>query len=182
MRALAVPLREDRIVRYGRQILLKDVGGRGQERLLSVGVRVHGSGPTVDDAIAWLLAGGTPVELGQAREVHGFLSGAPLTELNPDAASSSAALVVEVLPLGRASTAPVQVVLGAGLAFRAADACAGCWERALALLVDGPGPAPLGSLAALVVQRLVLGLEPSVGLLQWAGTGFARSELRCARH
>ena len=56
-------LSEDQIVRFGRQILLRELGGRGQERLLSSPVRVLGAGPAIDGAIAWLLAGGTPVEL-----------------------------------------------------------------------------------------------------------------------
>ena len=38
-------LREDQILRYSRQILLKDVGGRGQEALLEAGVRLEGDGP-----------------------------------------------------------------------------------------------------------------------------------------
>ena len=41
MAGRAVALREDQIRRYGRHVLLPDVGGRGQERLLAARVVVE---------------------------------------------------------------------------------------------------------------------------------------------
>jgi molybdopterin/thiamine biosynthesis adenylyltransferase len=53
-------LREDQIRRYARHVLLPDVGGRGQERLLAAGVAVElGTGrPAEVAALAYLAAAG----------------------------------------------------------------------------------------------------------------------------
>ena len=117
-------MREDQIVRYGRQILLRELGGRGQERLLASSVRVRGAGPAIDDAIAYLLAGGTSVDLA-GTSPGGFLTGAHPTSLNPDAAPNgahpTASIVLELVAPGIVSTAPMQVVVGAGVAYRNAE-------------------------------------------------------------
>lgn len=57
--APAVALRGDQIRRYARHVLLPDVGGRGQERLLAatVAVDLHG-GPAAVAAVAYLAAAG----------------------------------------------------------------------------------------------------------------------------
>src|SRR3990167_4473352 len=103
-----MPLREDQIVRYGRQILLRELGGRGQERLLASPVRVLGGGPEVEDAVAWLLAGGTPIALAPGVTLGGFLIGAELLTLNPDALPAHEP-VADLVPWGLTSTAPAQV-------------------------------------------------------------------------
>ena len=110
-------MREDQIVRYGRQILLRDLGGKGQERLLASPVRVLGGGPALDEAITYLLAGGTPIELAPGVAVGGFLTGAELTALNPDAVPSRPP-VADLLPHELHSEVAQQVVVGAGVAFR----------------------------------------------------------------
>ncbi|HUS65446.1 MAG TPA: ThiF family adenylyltransferase, partial [Kofleriaceae bacterium] len=57
--APAVALREDQIRRYARHVLLPDVGGRGQERLLAAAVAVDlGGGPAAVAAVAYLAAAG----------------------------------------------------------------------------------------------------------------------------
>nr|WP_240462308.1 hypothetical protein [Myxococcus sp. CA023] len=95
-------LREDQILRYSRQILLREVGGRGQESLLAGTARLDGIGASGLTAAAYLAGGGTPVSgagsLTLGPWAPGFLMGPsdvglPVTEalarevpaLNPDA-------------------------------------------------------------------------------------------------
>lgn len=171
-------LTEAQIVRHGRQILLREVGGRGQERLLASPVRALGSGPGLDDAVAWLLAGGTPVIA--APPLGGFLVGEDIVALNPDARSSREP-VLELAPAGTASTARAQVVLGAGVAFRAPHACDDCWAQVLQRLPAGDPPAA-GSLAALVSQRLILGWSEPLGLVLWNGDHFENAPIPACGH
>jgi molybdopterin-synthase adenylyltransferase len=56
-----VTLRDDQVERYSRQILLPEVGGRGQERLLAARVVVTGDGPAAAYAASLLAAGGAVV-------------------------------------------------------------------------------------------------------------------------
>ncbi len=165
-------LREDQIVRYGRQILLREVGGRGQERILSSPVRVLGSGPVIDDAIAWLASGGTPVE-GTASS--GFL--VPIT-------SPSAPPLVELLAHGEEGCATLQnlVVVGKGVAFRTESACDSCWKNLLSTLEPAPQPAPAGALAALTAQRIALGWAEPLGLVRWTGIRFENVALPACSH
>src|SRR5690606_24320397 len=106
-------MREDEIQRYGRQILLRELGGRGQQKLLDARVAVHGEGAELESAVTYVRAGGTPVEP----------SGAP---------------TVRLLSLAMASGAPrdgALVVLGGnGVAWRGETACPACFEGAVALL------------------------------------------------
>jgi hypothetical protein len=53
-----LPLTEPQIERYERQILLKEVGGKGQERLLAATVQVQGHGVGADEAATYLAAAG----------------------------------------------------------------------------------------------------------------------------
>lgn len=169
-------LREDQIVRYGRQILLREVGGRGQERLLSSPVRVLGHGPAIDDAVAWLVAGGSPVELPQGFTPSGF----PPDPLHPDAKSPQPA-VLELTTVDLPSTAKTQVVVGAGVAFRGPAACDSCWPEVLGLLSPQPAP-PVGSLAALTAQRLLLGWGEPLGLVRWKDGRFESAPLPPCTH
>ncbi|HME90772.1 MAG TPA: ThiF family adenylyltransferase, partial [Myxococcaceae bacterium] len=54
-------LSEEQVQRYSRQILLAEVGGRGQERLLASGVELTGAGPAQTTAAAYLAAAGCPI-------------------------------------------------------------------------------------------------------------------------
>lgn len=56
--APAMALREDQIRRYARHVLLPDVGGLGQERLLAAAVAVHAGSAAAVAAIAYLAAAG----------------------------------------------------------------------------------------------------------------------------
>lgn len=149
-------LSEDEIALYGRQILLRELGGRGQELLLRAAVKVVGTGPGIAEAITWLNAGGTPLD---------------------------ASAQIELLPYAEHSSAPHQVVIGAGVAYRCASACDDCWTWTKECLGELP-PAPLaGPLAALVVQRLILGWSEPLGLIAWTGVRFeTRHPVRCSAH
>lgn len=159
-------LREDQIQRYGRQILLQELGGRGQQRLLAGAVEVLGVGPGVAEAVAYLAASGSPVRLAAGVALDGFLGGLPARVLSPDA-EAPAQLAVQLVPRGLVADAPCHVVVGGGVAWRGAGACPACWARAReALPAEGP-PVVVGSLAALAVQRLVLGWAAPLGLVRW---------------
>lgn len=168
-------MREDQILRYGRQILLREVGGKGQEKLLVSAVRVWGSGAAIDDAVAWLSAGGTPIERRSDCELTGFLSHTQWDQ-------SALEPVLDVLPLGLASTARTQVVVGAGVAFRSPEGCDACWEAVRRGLGFEPEGGPIGSLAALTAQRLILGWSDPLGLVHWRGESFEAGVVSACSH
>src|SRR5215510_6691133 len=51
-------LSDEQIERYSRQIILPQVGGKGQEKLLRARVLVSGSGPLQEEALFYLTAVG----------------------------------------------------------------------------------------------------------------------------
>lgn len=59
-------LSEDAAVRYGRQVLLAEVGAAGQERLLAARVLVRGKGRAAEEARTYLRAAGVRVEVDPA--------------------------------------------------------------------------------------------------------------------
>lgn len=151
-------MREDDIQRYGRQILLRELGGRGQRRLMETTVRVAGQSAAMESAVTYLRAGGTPV--GDA---------------------GSVALIT------RSTTAPANqplVVLGNGVVWKTADACPDCFTKTLASLTgESMSPIVLGSLAALTVQRLILGWADPLGAVLWDGNRLQnRGPERCSQH
>lgn len=175
-------LREDQVQRYSRAILLGPVGGRGQEALLATGARFTARGPCLLTAAAYLAAGGTPVAGPSAMlapEEAGFLAagepgraaafGAALSALNPDAAAEPRAWGTILALPGEPGALPRPLVAvgtcaDASLLWAAGrDACPDC----LAAAVQGSGPPPegaaavqVGALAAVLFERLVLGLGP----------------------
>ncbi|MDY7227949.1 ThiF family adenylyltransferase [Hyalangium rubrum] len=187
-------LREDQILRYSRQILLKEVGGRGQEALLEGGARLEGAGPAVLTAAAYLAAGGTPVEATDAQlgpAAPGFLVSAEevgqsaaqvlarvLPEVNPDAVSPRAGGRLAQLPAAWKGEAP-WVALGGdhvrgAVVFRGSQGCVWCFGETVRTLGAPPtgilGVA-LGTLGALVFQRLQLGMGPELGARWLEGPG-----------
>jgi hypothetical protein len=68
-------LSEEQIVLYSRQILLAEVGGKGQERLGAAVVEVRGGGVAELSAATYLVAGGTPVGPGDGELVLGWREG-----------------------------------------------------------------------------------------------------------
>ncbi|MBF5044078.1 ThiF family adenylyltransferase [Aggregicoccus sp. 17bor-14] len=191
-------LREEQIQRYSRQILLREVGGRGQEALLDGGVRVDVAETAGCTAAAYLAAAGSPLEA-SARALGpgapGFLAPASavgesaaellareLPDFNPDAVPTAPprAQLAE-LPAHFEGPAP-WVALGArggqgAVLFRGPTACAGCFARAAEALAAPPGGAlgvALGALGALLLERLVLGQGPAAGLLLLEAPGVLR--------
>lgn len=188
-------LREDQIQRYSRQILLKEVGGRGQARLLANRVRVQGAGPAFDVAVAYLAASGTPVRVD--RQVAGFVGGTGLETYAPDAVLEapltgwlgpldelrSAQVSLFRVALGRATVVALPAGQPAGAlddvqrveasVFRVAPAVALPAGQPAGRLDEPTGataePVTLGALAALTAQRLALGLETGPAWWTWDG-------------
>ncbi|WP_342381752.1 ThiF family adenylyltransferase [Myxococcus stipitatus] len=181
-------LREDQILRYSRQILLREVGGRGQEALLSGGARVDATGASGLTAAAYLAGGGTPVagmgSLTMGPWSPGFLVsaeevGLPVVStlarevpaLNPDAANPEGrgGMIAE-LPSAWSGEAPWVALCGdgarGGVVFRGTEGCVWCFGetvRHLGSPPDGALGGALGALGAVVFQRLRLGMGPSLG-------------------
>lgn len=139
-------LTEDQIQRYGRQILLREVGGAGQRQLLARPVEVNGWSEALEVAVTYLAAGGSPLVLGP-HPGTGFLHGVTVAAVSPDAQTSAAPFISLCAP-GQEASAPLKVVVGPG------------WLTIGEVNPphDAPGyePVALGALAALTVQRLVL--------------------------
>jgi len=170
-------LREDQIQRYGRQILLREVGGAGQRKLIASPVRVAVSGPAAEVAITYLAAGGSPLELEPLTPVA-FLTGTSPAALNPDVAATAP-------PAITLSTAPQPgpcVVLGSQLAFFPDGACPDCTKTPD--LAGTPHDSVIfGAAAALLIQRFILGFGAAPVLLGWNGASLAELEgPPCARH
>ena len=75
-------LTDAQVERYGRQIILPEVGGRGQERLLAARVAVAGAGPAATAAVTLLGRAGVGT-------LHVSAGVGPLPELSPDCRSSA---------------------------------------------------------------------------------------------
>ncbi len=171
-------LTEDEIVRFSRQILLRPVGGVGQVRLCDTAVRVEG----LPEAAAWLTAGGTPVQMEgtvlSASEA-GFAGRAgetvrlPMPSHDPEGHVLAAPVESSAL----AHQGPVVIAGSRGgawaLVFGDASTCRGCLAQAgvgLERAADGD-LGLLSAMAALVMQRQVLGMKPSEGLLRESSQG-----------
>ncbi len=164
-------LSEPQIQRYARQLLLRDVGERGQEALGAIEVELTLGGAVGAAAAAYLRAGGTEVQAGPG----GAGPWAPLTPLlgAPPAGR---------LPVLAAPGAPERsgVVVGrAGNAHVlwsvAGDGCRACLDRETKALappdVSEAESVQVGSALALLVQRRALGLAPALEGLQLSHTG-----------
>lgn len=177
-----MPLSDAQIERYSRQIILPEIGGTGQERLLAARVDVYGVGPLVAMAARYLAGAG----VGHLRLVDDDGDTAALREelaaLNPECvvtrggAAANAVVTLALDPplavldeLVRAGT-PRLIVAGrggdGGWLHSGNTGCAGCAARAAAApSTAGPLAAPaagvLAALAALAVLRALL--DPAGG-------------------
>src|SRR5690606_10662033 len=188
-------LTEPEIQRYSRQILLHEVGGVGQLRLLSQAFALRGTGPALIACAAYVEGAGCPLILPdralEPDEVGYLFSreqvGQPLPSLSGAVAAAEGAEAPGELgqvPASFTSQGP-RVALGArggraALAWAAAGGCPACFGAAVGQLT-APGreadPVVLGSLGALVAVRLVLGEERSVGAMVLGPRGSERWEL-----
>jgi adenylyltransferase/sulfurtransferase len=77
-------LSDAQVERYARHILLREVGGRGQARLLGGAVRLTGSGRAAEEAAAYVVAAGVG-RIGLEAALGARL-GEHLHAMNPDVA------------------------------------------------------------------------------------------------
>lgn len=147
-------LSEEEIVRYSRQILLREVGGVGQQRLLASEVPVRGEGAAAGAAVAYLAASGVRVSHGlDAQLSAGFPvppSAHPVEAHHPPVVWLGA----EVALCGNASHD------GALIVCAPSGTCAECVSEALKDAVAIPERVAdlAGALGALMEQRLTLGM------------------------
>jgi len=164
-------LNEPQIQRYARQLLLRDVGERGQEALGTVRVDLQLPEHLASAAAAYLCAGGTEVRL--AAELSGAWAG------TPPLLTSAPVRRVQILAAPGAPE-PAGVVVGEQggeqvLWSIGEDGCRACLRRVTAALTPpargGPEGVQVGSLAALLVQRRALGLAPALEGVAVSGRG-----------
>jgi hypothetical protein len=179
-------LRDDQVVRYSRQILLRQVGGAGQQALLGAVVVPHGEGPALELALAYLSACGIAVA--------GVGPVGPFGVLNPDGRDLAGRTVTVQIGSAPAACAPGPAVwMGAAgartrLLVLPAGGCGACAAQSwVGLGPVPPGPRALlaGAHAALAVQRCVLGWQGEVPvLLEVAESGETRHVPRagCPEH
>lgn len=186
-------LRDADIERYSRQIILPEIGGRGQERLLAAAVTLVGAGDLAGVAARYLAGAGIGTLLLDPAGAAAFA--ADLRQLNPEvvvgadaAPARSAVIVAADLPNAvleatareaRTRTVPlIAAALGHGggwlFAPAAVSDCAACAADAVAhrapsppTAVDVAAAGVLGSLLALAVIERVLGLASSAPTLRW---------------
>jgi len=84
-----MPLSDEQVDRYSRQIILPEVGGAGQERLLAAKVHLLGTGAIAAWAVRYLVAAGVG-DLSSSPAVPAELV-EELAQLNPDCRISTAA-------------------------------------------------------------------------------------------
>lgn len=200
-------LNEQQIVRYSRQILLKAVGGEGQEKLCADGAAITGKGSAQATAVAYLVAGGSPVSLSSRPIVageEGFLvesadvgtalrasAWTAITDANRDLGQGEHQGTLGELPASF-SGPPPWIALGwegrrGAVVYRAENGCGACFIETASVLSNGPSDASsvlLGALGALVFQRLALGKSDDLGGLRMEEDGTIRPlELKkCRRH
>jgi len=79
-----VSLTDDQIDLYSRQIILQELGGVGQRRLLAARCLLRGGGPAFESAATYLLGAGVGLLDLDPMPVASSAAFAPLTERNPD--------------------------------------------------------------------------------------------------
>ncbi len=203
-------LTEAQVIRYSRQILLAQVGGRGQEKLLASGAQLVGQGSAQVTAAAYLAAGGIAVhslhpDSGDAKvtaDEAGLLFGkgdaqrpfatalhSAVAELNPDAAEKRNFGSIGEMPAEFSGRAP-WVAMGwrvnrAEVVYRSEPGCAACFiesTRGLSKMPSGPLSVLVGTTGALVFQRLCLEASDELGVLSIESSGDIRNGdvSRCA--
>jgi molybdopterin-synthase adenylyltransferase len=200
-------LTEQQIVRYSRQILLKAVGGQGQEKLCADGAAITGKGSAQATAAAYLAAGGSPLSLSGRPAIageEGFLLDAAdlgtgfrasawpsITDANADLGKGEHQGTLGELPASFGGPPP-WVALGwegrrGTVMFRTENGCAACFVETAGRLSNGPSEASsvlLGALAALAFQRVSLGRSADLGglTIDEDGTISPMAIVRCQRH
>jgi hypothetical protein len=142
-------LTDEQSRRYSRHVLLKEVGGIGQEKLLEMPVVVRGNGTALETAATYLAAGGTPLEWEGPEYPAFFLAGdvaETLEDLNPG--SITAIGDESYVDPPRLISAAGTVTVGANqLAWFPAPVCADCVKAQ----APGRGDPQIGALAAIAM-------------------------------
>jgi hypothetical protein len=178
-------LTEQQIHRYSRQILVTEIGGVGQMRLLAEGLSLATGGAAVQAGAAYLAASGVAISAQGTVQPgeEGFLLsiaeiGLPrfaamqgtLRDFNPDAVGPRGTGCFAAIP--SAFSGPgLWVAIGGGkeqgaILYRSEQGCEDCFRETAASLgkpPDGAISIVLGTLSALVYQRLCLGLGSKLG-------------------
>jgi molybdopterin/thiamine biosynthesis adenylyltransferase len=180
-------LSETQIERYSRQIILKQVGGRGQAALLSATVAICGSNALATTAGLYLAAAGVGhlrLSAPAVAAIAGVNPDCQVTTLASDAATEVMRGAAVVLCAGaRGATcaihdscveARVPVILGDAtdtvgwMSVGVPGApCSGCLTRQLQATVDSAAPLGtvtagfIGTLLATEAVKIILGLQPS---------------------
>ncbi|MGH7818178.1 MAG: ThiF family adenylyltransferase [Candidatus Binatia bacterium] len=193
-------LSDSQIDRYARQIVLPEIGGRGQERLLAATVAIRGGGDAAAVAASYLAGAGvgtldlSDIGAGAAvARVLGFGGQDPARAVaarNPDCristGLSSPSLVVWVgTPVPDDLPADAAVLWGGAddstlllVYFTRGTACGACLNTAAPLAsAAGESAVALGALVAVEALRVLLGLAADVRptLLRVAMSGGASS-------
>lgn len=160
-----MPLSESDLLRYSRQILVPEIGGVGQERLRACPAVLVGKGAAQEVAAEYLIAGGTEARTEsdgrQRAEPVGFGEGC-----------------LGEVPSSFFGTGP-WVGLGwngnrGEVIYRSAAGCVHCFHENLKPLSPAPPGANavlLGTVAALIFQRLSLGLSSNLGRVEIGPSG-----------
>ncbi|MBL8916718.1 MAG: hypothetical protein JNM17_38810 [Archangium sp.] len=176
-------MNEDQIRQYSRQILLREVGGVGQKKLLAAPIEIIGWSDAIEVAVTYLSAGGSPIASG-IREGVGFLSRRPLPETHQPAIAVVTLPHPDPLPQGPEREFTLQVVIGSEILLRTPTTCAACFEKTRASITnDTPAPVIAGSLGALLLQRHLLGFTEESQRFVWRDGTFQPAQLfRCPEH
>jgi molybdopterin/thiamine biosynthesis adenylyltransferase len=190
-------LSDVQIDRFSRQIIVPQIGARGQQRLLQSSVALAGSGALAEHAALYLTGAGIgrlalhapdgaalraalvdlnpEAEVVLAREPFGAVAADVLVACNAGIAELDRAATRRPLIVGQANRARGWLVVS-----RDAAACARCavraWPRADAADRGGPSPAAgvIGSLVSLAALKLLLGIgDPA--RREWVEFDAARS-------
>ena len=186
-------LTDAQIDRYSRQIILPEIGGRGQERILAARVALLGTGALAMTAGRYLAGAG----VGELRlRADAAAMGRELCGVNPDVtvhvrpldATTTVVIAADLTPAAlanwarQARAAGVPVIAAARLGDGGwihvpgdADDCAVCAARAAAAMHGDADTAPLesiatgvlGSLLALAALERVLGRRSEAAPLSW---------------
>jgi hypothetical protein len=204
-----MPLTEAEVVRYSRQILLAQVGGEGQARLLASGAQLAGSGAALMTAAAYLEAGGITVRNAQndkspvmADEVGFLLASADVGRHRGGAIQAAIGALSseqrEPQRMGCLGEVPAEftgaapwVALGwrgnrGCVVYRSEAGCSECFQANLVGLSRVPANAVsvlVGTMGALAFQRLCLKQSEDLGVVWVDASGEAEdgSLQRCPR-
>ncbi len=170
---LPTMLSDSQIDRYSRQIVLSEIGGQGQERLLCAEMAIHGSGHAALVCASYLAGAGVgTLSLGGIEPRDSLGNALDLEARNPDChllrepIEPSATIVIgHDVPDAFSSAAAVVWGASSGDCVRraylpAGYACAPCLrELAGRQSADGTSPQMLGAVLALEALRVLLGFS-----------------------